>query len=202
MVAAPRSVRGLPGPFAAAAIPARTSRRVSVMAPDGYSSRSRPVFVMWAEDRGGPLWPSSRRPGHRRLADMLGHRADRCYPSAPRGLAVIVAASRRPMRGLAVQISDGFLAHDGPRRQRRGSACAIAASPSEEAHCPRADAAAQAEPRGQAPPQRRGAPAQQPSGGVGSTGHSACETTRTRSIVTCPSASRNRTCTPARGSPT
>ena len=41
---APRSVRGLPGPFAAAAIPARTSRRVSVMAPDGYSSRSRPVF--------------------------------------------------------------------------------------------------------------------------------------------------------------
>jgi len=47
MAAAPRSVRWLPGPFAAAASPARTNRRVSGLAPDGYSSRSRPVSVMW-----------------------------------------------------------------------------------------------------------------------------------------------------------
>jgi hypothetical protein len=51
--AAPRSVRGLPGPFAAAAIPARTSRRVSVMTHAGYSSRSMPVFSCGREYGGG-----------------------------------------------------------------------------------------------------------------------------------------------------
>ena len=73
---APRSVRGLPGPFAAAAIPARTSRRVSVMTHAGYSSRSMPVFGCGPEYGGGrsgassvarcrPPCPARRRSVHR-----------------------------------------------------------------------------------------------------------------------------------------
>jgi hypothetical protein len=44
-----RSVRRLPGPFAAAVTPVCTSHRVSLPTLDGYSSRSQPVFVMSAE---------------------------------------------------------------------------------------------------------------------------------------------------------
>jgi len=40
----PRSVRRLPGPFLDAAVPAFTSRRVSLPAHDEYSSRSQPAL--------------------------------------------------------------------------------------------------------------------------------------------------------------
>jgi len=38
-----RSVRRLPGPFAAAVAPVSTNHRVSLPTLDGYSSRSQPV---------------------------------------------------------------------------------------------------------------------------------------------------------------
>ncbi len=116
MVAAPRSVRGLPGPFAAAAIPARTSRRVSVMAPDGYSSRSRPVFVMWAEDRGRPLRPSSRAWARQ---PCLGSTAVAGPSSAP-GCARWPGCAPVPGPVAAVQVPAGdwqswLRRRDGPR---------------------------------------------------------------------------------------
>jgi len=39
-----RSVRRLPGPFAAVVVPVSTSHRVSLPTLDGYSSRSQPIF--------------------------------------------------------------------------------------------------------------------------------------------------------------
>ena len=46
-----RSVRRLPGPFAAAVVPISTSHRVSLPTLDGYSSRSSPIFGSDAESR-------------------------------------------------------------------------------------------------------------------------------------------------------
>ncbi len=59
-----RSVRRLPGPFAAAVVPVYTSHRVSLPTHDGYSSRSQPVLRdvggVWVGWRGA----SSGRAGH------------------------------------------------------------------------------------------------------------------------------------------
>ena len=56
-----RSVRRLPGPFAAVVAPVSTSHRVSLPTLDGYSSRSQPVFVMSAEYVAGGSGRQARR---------------------------------------------------------------------------------------------------------------------------------------------
>jgi hypothetical protein len=75
-----RSVRRLPGPFAAAAAPVSTSHRVSLPTLDGYSSRSQPVLRDVGREYG-----SVTRLRQARSAAPAGRRARSRRSPAPAG---------------------------------------------------------------------------------------------------------------------
>ena len=128
----PRSVRGLLGPFAAAAIPARTSRRVPGMALDGYSSRSMPVFVMWRGVWGDCPGASNgrRTPGTGGAGEIRTHESlrpggfqDRCHQPLGHRSAARIAARPRPK-----VVSDRPVAGPVTRSSSRGEAPVAPAS--------------------------------------------------------------------------